>query len=272
MTTTTVAADAGLPNETRRRLLLGLAAASTAAAATAVGAAAAAELEEDPELLRLGPEIEAAVKRWQSAWAHRNAVLKEWDAKLPEPPADITHPVWFTGAAYWKHIDGRDRLVPLVGSRSDYKVRVSVVTPDGIEERQNEIRRFLTLKRIKDGKSWRGKNRVQWEQELERLDGLKPIAARWHADTARIMAAPPYRDAEERLTLALGAVLDPTERLMNIPSRTMAGVVVKCRALEAISALGMVTLLAGAWKPKKPLWPNLIAADVLRLAERHATA
>jgi hypothetical protein len=83
-TTVTPAADTGLPDTNRRRLLLGLAAASTAAAGSIASAATPAL--ENPELLRLGDQLEAKAERHCQATAHENRIVREGRRRWPTTP------------------------------------------------------------------------------------------------------------------------------------------------------------------------------------------
>lgn len=156
MTTTAVpAADLGLPNATRRRLLMGLAAASTAAAGGVAYAGTAPE--ESAELLSMPAKVQAAVDEALRAEADKDAIFAEWDPRMPAPPAELQDFRGACGWTFWKHLDGRERQNP-AQQGGPIPRRFTAVTLSGLEGRQKEIERFMrTSKRLAEGKTWHGK-------------------------------------------------------------------------------------------------------------------
>ncbi len=92
----------------RRRLLLGLAAAPTAAAAPAAVRATAPT--ENPKLLRLADQLDAAIAKAAAARAHKQAVIDKWWWKWPTAPDAICY-------GYAKHQYTAEAETGLTGAR-----------------------------------------------------------------------------------------------------------------------------------------------------------
>ena len=77
--------------------------------------------------------------------------------------------------------------------------------------------------------------------------------------------------ALRRACCAQGRPWPCSPRTIEPPAASMAGVLIKCQAVQAVARLGMFGTLAGSvCREDKPSWQEIISADILRIASAHA--
>ncbi|RWB05449.1 MAG: hypothetical protein EOQ39_22525 [Mesorhizobium sp.] len=256
--TRVLAAAEGLPEISRRRLLLGLAAASTAAAALTVAPAAhAATPVENPELVRLGNALAAIADEYRTARDARIAIIDKWSKVWPLAPDEIILDRKYgsdeierdlTGSGLYRK--GSDRALAIYSCRD-------------LEWYLTRAKRILKGKTI-DKRAVGGlPDRAAWEDSLDQRAAEYTAAAKYEAEKARILKVSSYEAANRRKQAAAVALIDAIDGIMAQPETTMAGVMIKAQAL---ATWGLVTDWQRMLTPKAAAWGPALGASVLRMA------
>lgn len=253
-----------MENIDRRRLLLGLAAASTAAATVTVDSAVATQLE-NPKLLALAEQLPNVAKAYHEAERLSRAVEREWNAKCPWAPDEIT----VKGTA-WPSDDwnqpGEPERKPLGGwlwrQGDDYPRRI-VVTEREANYRLHDAKANLRLA-MKKGKS-RRKSEAEWRAEIEHWVRLKSVAEKYERKFREVELK--GKREHEKFWRPANAARDAFEyhvaAMMNEPDLTMEGLVIKAQALAEWDKIGGPDKIA--FRHGKD-WHGQIAASILRHA------
>lgn len=263
----------------RRRLLIGLAAASTAAAAPI--AVPAASPPENPELLALADQLDAAVAETAAARAHKQAVINEWWWEWPSAPAAICE-----GHAIHHDYNGPGErgltgvpilasgdVVPSYDQRREASWEARRDNPDAYYARV--VGKSEAFADARDGtlKAIRRKRqhpliphiRAELEQRLAEHANKAKVAAEYEAECERVRKASGYAEAVARDKAAFDALAALVGAIMAAPAATMAGVMVKAQALAAWEAEPLHIAHVKSWD-----WAGVFAADVIRLASQSA--
>lgn len=267
-TTANRAAEEGLPELNRRRLLIGLAAASSAAAAVPALAARPTpqSVVEDSELIRLGDEVLSALDAYLLAQALEDERRSEGLRRWPKVPEELFRKDqegnyrfsggWMSGEIERGFEGGR------VWRKGEEKPRLVYGRYEATGEYQR-ARGALTNKRlVRTGKLY-GRTRAQWEQQLAEEKPLADIAEAYYGECRCIHQdldwEATWRD-EHAKAAALG---DLVTKIMAVEARTMEGVIIKGQAL---AAWGRVTSISRSYHKGMPDWGPMFAADVMRIA------
>ncbi|BCG88527.1 hypothetical protein MesoLj113c_46370 [Mesorhizobium sp. 113-3-9] len=243
------AAAEGMPNLSRRRLLLGLAAASTAAAVGTVAAHAGAKAApvENPDLIAIGNLTPAIEQAYVDAWEHEESVVRKWAPKWPTAPAALTAKPShsselerdFFGAHHGRHI----------------------YTSDYFEWRLDRAGRALKSRSTSPGSTRDG-----WRADFDEASRLLVVAKKYERRTASIQKASGYTSAWKARHAAAQALAAHITAVLDQPDITIEGMLIKA---EALAVWGRVPEKDRIWAAvdRKRNWHGQIAESVLRHAK-----
>lgn len=209
MSNRTVPATAeGMPSLTRRLFLRGAAVVAPMIAIPAAAAVASNYVEENATLLALEPELDIAITEVESANAAYNKARRDGTKLWPRAPEAITLP-YYDGESLERDITGRG-YEPTVCVRSLFSL-------------QNNLRSQMR----------RRKKTMEVEEARRRARELVEIAERYEAQREDAKTAVGYDEADARKATAHKAMMSIVGRVQAEPCRTMAGIRLKAKALQA---------------------------------------
>lgn len=243
----------------RRHMLLGLMAASSAAAATTAVAVAAPRGTENAELLRLGDELAALETGYVAARKHQDDVARTWAPKWPLAPDAITTP---GRKSWWGNIERTFYGGALLREGEEHPRQL--ITSQDLEWRISNAERALKSKRIGSGQKASGRDRQEWETELEECRRLLPVASAYEGETKCITEAANYTAAWKAVEVATKALSEHVASIMAQPDETMEGLLIKAEALASWGRVKSTDQLWAIYVPHN--WHGQIAASILRHA------
>lgn len=253
----------------RRGLLLGLAAASTAAAG---GAASASAPVENPELLRLADQLDAAESEYVAAVDALEWIADEWRHLWPLAPEDL---LGGANADKHDHYDTAER--DIIGRhvmrdtavltkrlsakfrREDERLCFHVFT---VKETAESIARHLLHPPVGRSAMSLARNQRIYDKHIRALEQRLVLAREYEAETARLREAAGVAVAMKRKRIARGHFRTIVSAIIVTGETSMQGVVIKARALEAYGrregqlALGAAMMTEG--------WGSKLSAAILR--------
>lgn len=272
--TARTAAGEDMPALNRRRLLIGLAAASTAAAAPALSAAPSiSRIAENPELIRVGDDVSAALDAYLTARDFYARTVKEGRRRWPKTPEELFRRDGDGGGYLFAHgyssgeIE-RDFKGGRAWRKNEKEPRV-VLSQSEATWRYRAARDALANKSLLRRGKLHGRTRAEWERHLAEAKPLAELAEAYYGECKRIREDlkwdTVWRDASAKAT-ALGDILT---KITEAEARTMEGVLIKAQALTAWSEVDGTSRM---FHPGQPDWGPKFAADVIRLAEARQSA
>lgn len=198
--------------------------------------------DENPELIALGKTFPKLEAEYITARRARSAIVAKWSRLWPKAPDAIVLPyrdsnAWerdFMGAAMlpdgsrYQHRYGRDRF------KSHPEPR-SILSAESIEWQIERLDRSLHSRRPKHPLT--AEQIAEIEAEIADLSAKLAVVREYEAAKVRVTKASGIAAATARLNAARDTLVAAVTAAMAAPETSMAGVLVKVRALQAWGAM-----------------------------------